>query len=185
MIRYRTAERDGLPVDQSIKEGSMKGSDKRQFRIRELLKVVTPGLVILALVLSLPAFARAAGDTGGDAKIQSMRSDIDACMQPGTAGQKAREAFAKKYNVPLGKISEKVPDRPPAGNGGWDSGTAQFVCLLEEVTGVGAIVWGQRRKLDKYIGDSELSYCWSYSMACDHYHWRQGCLKEHNKDCCN
>jgi hypothetical protein len=147
--------------------------------------MVLPGLVLLALTLSFSGLASAAGDSDGDSKVQAMRSDVAACMQSGTAGQKAREAFAKKYDVPLSKINEKVPGRAPAGNGGWDDTTAMFVCTAEYLTAVGGIIWGRRSNMDKYIGDSVLQYCVSYSKVCDHYNWQQDCLKKYSPSCCN
>jgi hypothetical protein len=164
----------------------MRESGNGIFGTKVFFNVVLPGLLLLALMVSFPAFATAGDAADGDAKIQAMRSDIMACMQQGAAGQMAREAFAKKYNMPVSKVNENVPARPPASNGGWDYNTSMFVCTLEIVgtSGVGAIIWGQRRGMDQYLSDSEMGYCVSYTQNCDHYKWQQGCLKQHVPSCC-
>jgi hypothetical protein len=162
----------------------LKKSGNRKFEAKTLFTMVLSGLLLLAFMVSFPVFARAASDSDGDAKVQAMRSDLMACMQPGAAGQKAREAFAKKYTVPVSKLNQNVPDRPPASNGGWDRTTSNWVCGAEYLTGVGAAIWQSRKCTDKYNGGAD-PYCIDYSMACDHYKWRGGCLQEKQPGCCS
>jgi hypothetical protein len=86
--------------------------------------------------------------------------------------------------VSVGKVNEKAVGKAAAGNGKWDHGTATTVCSLEWVTLIGAAVWERRSITDKFKKGPPHSYCVEYSMNCDHYSWRQGCLKERWPDCC-
>jgi hypothetical protein len=160
-------------------------TDRIRFRGKMFFSVIVPGIVLVALLVSFPAHAGAEGDASGDAKIQAMRADIMACMQPGDAGKKAREAFAKKYDVPLSKVNEKTVSQPPAGNGGWSRTTAEILCGLEFNTIIGLGVWMARASLDncQKLKDGA-QYCVGYSMYCDHYYWSRGCLKAQCSDCC-
>jgi len=145
--------------------------------------MIVPGLALLALMVSFPVSAGAAGDSGGDAKLQAMRSDLQACMQSGDAGKKAREAFAKKYNVPLSKLNENVPSQPPASNGGWDRVTSYWVCTAEYATVVGCAIWDARQLLEG-VNCGGTIYCVNYSMHLDHWNWQMGKLKEKMSDVC-
>jgi len=160
----------------------MRKNGGARFQKKLFVNVVIPGLLLLALMVFFPTFASAAGDSGGDGQLQAMQTDLMACMQPGIAGQASRVAFSKKYNVPLSKVNENVPNHPPATNGGWSYDTAKFVCTLEYLTVVGTAVWLTRDKMDGYkCGGTP--YCEMYSMYCDHYNWQQGCLKKFSPNC--
>jgi len=152
-----------------------------------LAGIVVSAILLFVLAICIPGFAVAAGDAANDAKLQAMKSDLMAYMQTGAAGQAAKVAFSKKYNVSLSKLNEKVLDRPPASDGGWDVQTADIVCGLEMYTGIGWAVWESRSTTDnckKHSGRAE-SYCIAYSTYCDHYAWTTGYLKEKCPDCCN
>jgi hypothetical protein len=154
------------------------------FHTKVFLHVVLPGFFLLALMVFFPTFVGAAGDSEGDAKLQAMKMDIMACMQPGVAGQAARAAFSKKYNVPLSNVNENTPNHPPASNGAWDYDTAKFVCTLEYLAFVGTVVWGAYQISDGCYGNNSYHYCISYSQYCDHYDWHKSCLSEKCPSCC-
>jgi hypothetical protein len=153
----------------------MKKSAKVGFSGKMLFSVTLAGLALLALMVSFPIPASAAGDSSGDAKIQSMRTDIEACMQSGNAGKKAREAFAKKYNVSVSKVNEKFGGKQSASNGtNWEA-----VCFLEVwcTGGVGSAVWQGRRDQDGCdVGMPVDGYCKVYSENFEHYNWKKGLM---------
>jgi hypothetical protein len=157
----------------------MKKTIKAKFDGRVFFSIIVAGLAFLALTISPPASAGAAGtegDKAGDAKMQAMKADVQACMQPGDAGKKAREAFAKKYNVSASKLNEGATSQQGASDGPMSYNTAVFTCMAEYLTIIGAGIWEDRRKIDKYNGGC-YPYCVDYSQKCDHYNWRAGCLK--------
>ncbi len=61
---------------------------------------------------------------------------------------------------------------------------AGVVCAAEIATGVGAIVWEVRRKMDGYIAGNFARYCVEYSMYCPHYAWQKGCYCRHYPSAC-
>jgi len=134
-------------------------------------------------MVCLPAPAGADDNSGGNAKLQAMKSDLMACMQPGIAGQAARLAFSQKYGVPLSKLNENVPGMPPANDGGWDRVTAYWVCTAEYATVVGSAVWDLRQVLDG-VNCGGTFYCVNYSMYLNHWDWYQGKLKEKISNVC-
>jgi len=155
----------------------MKKQGNGEFRTSIFSPVVMTGILLLALMVCFPiSEVAAAGDQAGDVKLQAMKSDLMACMQPGDAGQTARVVFSQKYNVPLSKLNENALSRPPASDGGMDYNTAYFVCTAEYLTIAGAIVWKVREEMDVCTGDIRV-YCANYSVKCDHYNWVQGCYK--------
>lgn len=56
------------------------------------------------------------------------------------------------------------------------------LCTLEIMTGVGAIVWEVRRKMDGFTKCPQYAnvtqYCILASEACGHYTWSKGCAKQ-------
>ena len=145
----------------------MEKRGNRNVKARTVSTMVLPGLFLLALMLLLPAFATASGDPSGDAKLQGMKTDIQACRQLGHSGRTALQSFSKKYDVPMDKLHKTANT----------SGLWEFVCALEYVTVAGAAVWEARKTLDNYDKGNAYIYCYTYSNVCDHYNWRQGCLK--------
>ena len=152
----------------------MNTTGNRKFGVR-MFTAHMPVVLLLAVTLLFPTFASATGDPSGDAKINNMKSDIQACLQKGPAGKTARELFAKKYNVSLQELNKQLAKN--SNGNSWD-----VICAVEHVATLG-ILWGERAKLDKYHGGNN-PYCLDYSKYCDHYNWRQGCLKEKMPSCC-
>jgi len=78
------------------------------------------------------------------------------------------------------------PQRPPSGRGAMSRDAAALACGLEIGTGIGALVWEMRRRIDDfwYCGGDVVSYCIEYSMACDHWSWEEYCVCA-KTDCCH
>lgn len=113
--------------------------------------------------------------------FRTLQNDVQACMEPGTAGASARIAFSEKYNVPLDEL--EILGDPNASNRceGW--------CYVEEATVVGHFIWWASGRADGWIFSDDprvypwegcgyaIDYCLKYSEFCDHWHWTKGCLK--------
>jgi hypothetical protein len=56
-------------------------------------------------------------------------------------------------------------------------GTQMAICTMEMITGVGAIVWAVRAKMDGWKCAAPHWYCVIYSKYCPHYSWQKGCLR--------
>ncbi|WP_281185473.1 hypothetical protein [Trichlorobacter lovleyi] len=115
----------------------MKKTDRGSRLTRAFFGLIASSLVVFAFMMLSPGAASAADDAEGDAKLQAMRADLMSCMEPQAAGQKAKEAFAKKYDVPLSALNAKLLDTPPTSNGGWPEWWATIVCNIEIYSAVG------------------------------------------------
>lgn len=161
----------------------MKKTGRGSRLTRALLGLIASSLVVFAFMMLSPGAACAADDAEGDAKLQAMRADLMSCMEPQAAGQKAKEAFAKKYDVPLSALNGKLLGTPPTSDGGWPEWWATIVCNIEIYSAVGGIAWKVRYDMEHYFVMDVLHYCIVYSQYCDHYNWEKGCLKKHCPGC--
>lgn len=139
-------------------------------------------LIAFATALfSLNGVAMASGDPSGDAKLMGMQAEIDACQQPGVAGEAARQAYSRKYNIPVSVLSNFLNTRK-------DSLKWQFVCEMEtnsifsSAGVIGEIIWSNRGKGINYTctyanSSYAMSFCLEYSEACPHYVYDSDCAK--------
>ena len=135
-----------------------------------------------AALFSLNGIAMAAGDPSGDAKLREMQAEIEACQQPGVAGEAARQAYSRKYNIPMSALSNLL-------NSHKDSLKWEIVCELETdrmltTAGViGAAVWSNRGKAINFTctytnASYAMSFCLDYSNVCPHYVYDSDCAKQ-------
>lgn len=130
---------------------------------------------ILSMIFSISP--RISWADGGDAQLQTIKSDFKACMQQGPAGQVACLAFSQKYNVPLSKVND-IASRSSQSN---DVLAMDVLCALEKITVIGLEIWSRRAGQDPWwstgarIDGSD--YCLTYSLNCGHWDWRKNCLQ--------
>ncbi len=141
------------------------------------------------VLFSLNGIAMAAGDPSGDAKLMEMQAEIEACQQPGVAGEAARQAYSRKYNISISELLNILNSRK-------DSLKWQIVCTMETnstVTSVagftGAIIWTNRGKAINYTctdtyASYALSFCVNYSDVCPHYVYDSDCAKQKIRSKC-
>lgn len=145
-------------------------------------KVSSLILFALAMLLfSLNGVAMASGDPSGDAKLGEMQAEIEACQQPGVAGEVARQAYSRKHSIPLSVLSSFFNTRK-------DSLKWQLVCDMEtnsifsSAGVIGEIIWSNRGKGINYTctyanSSYAMSFCLEYSEACPHYVYDSDCAK--------
>ena len=146
-------------------------------------------LTFATALFSFNGIALAAGDPSGDAKLRAMQAEIEACQQPGVAGEAARQAYSKKYNIPISELLNLLNSRK-------DSLKWQIVCTMETsstVTSVvgftGAIIWTNRGKAINYTcthsnAGYASSFCLDYSDVCPHYAYDSDCAKQKIRSKC-
>lgn len=139
-------------------------------------------------LFSLNGIAMAAGDPSGDAKLWEMQAEIEACQQPGVAGDAARQAYSKKYNIPISELLKLLNSRK-------DSLKWEIVCELETnriITSAGVIggpIWANRGKAINYNCTYThtiyaMSFCLDYSNVCPHYVYDSDCAKQKIRSKC-
>jgi hypothetical protein len=143
--------------------------------------------VFATALFSLNGIAMAAGDPSGDGKLREMQAEIEACQQPGVAGEAARQAYSRKYNISMSELLTILNSRK-------DSLKWQIVCELE--TGnftagsvIGEIVWSKRGKAIDYTcthtsASYANSFCVDYSDVCPHYVYDSDCAKQKIRSKC-
>lgn len=162
------------------------------FKPTGLFGIIGNYLLLLLLLLSLSSLAGAQDDPDGDAKLKAMRTDIEALILPGSSGNTASIAFAKKYNVSQDKLEQlAAPNRTTKYTGEqYKELWLNFLCNAEVYTVIGAIVWRVRADMDGWDVSSQVppcyleTYCLEYSLHCNHWKWQQGCLASKCPHCC-
>lgn len=109
------------------------------------------------------------------------------CAATGLAGDTDPTGIKLKEALKDPAAQKVLKEKGATGAGGQAEITdpTGILCLAEGATGVGLIIWDQRRKADKCPNiwkETALDYCMDYSLVCDHYHWDPDCLRQKHAD---
>lgn len=140
----------------------------------------------VTVLFSLNGIAMASGDPSGDAKLQEMQAEIEACQQPGVAGEAARQAYSRKHNISISELTNILNSKK-------DSIKWQIICELEvrysAAGAIGDVIWSNRGKALNFTcantnAGYALSFCVNYSDVCPHYVYDSDCAKQKIRSKC-
>jgi hypothetical protein len=151
--------------------GNSRFPQRARYRLTVLFLLLLASLAILA-------HTGCGGDDGRvsvDPAFQAAQTELQACLEPGPAGEAARDAFSHKYQVPRERLE-------PFGAANMDIHEAGVIaCKIEVEFLAGALAWRIFSEIDHWTLTRDCGtvddYCIEHARVCNHWQWYKGCLE--------
>ena len=135
-------------------------------------------LTLLCLATITGIATASQDDPEGDAKLQAMKPDIEACMRPGVAGEVATKAFSIKYNIPMDELNATFA-KTRTNKDDPVSLSSTIVCNYECKVPKIRELWENRAKALTFSCGSNARYgqdfCILYTLKCNHLIFDKDC----------